>query len=902
MASTDEQEAGRRTRPAALRLAEHPSVVAVRAAYLVAMRTIGTWGDSLCVYALEEEFAVRVEVYHLDGQNRVHQANFPARVADEGHTVRLVTPPTGQVGVYNHFDPLLRDPPVEDAVPLLVEAPDVLGPAAPWQYWNDKALCLYEPPFAHSMFREAWRPRRGLARFALFISNSNGHVIDRATPGVVITSLDSAATKLSSRLMRAAHFADERATPDSAVEEPFTMTLVADKDTGLATEVIDAAPVTITLWIQRYEQVREVHLRLEARTGKKFEPLKVTLARKDLDKHKGDAAPVALSSDGKVTVTAQKVTLPLAAVFTAKQLQTVDWVQSPYRLLASANGEIDDGATEPAAWSWTYLHVPNAWNVNITPRVADARLLLLEDDLAGLSAVAGVRVVARSDDTDDIVDLPRNVRDRTNFITGQKAPGQLQSCIDALTGKGYTGYDPNISNVMWELDDGTWDVATSWASVAVLQHDAQAGVYHLTSILTLGKRDLLRITCKSREDAGPLIGSALRQLKTYKEALEHLKRVLANPSLPGEMAVRAREKVQEIYDGLKGDMPTVLALGGLTELPKIAPAAEAVERLRLVTEAHSRILVQCAERKAPFNKAVNYDRSGELEGAKDFHYARNKERKFEAWNQYFFPRGIVVNKAVTRGISSCAGGVTFACDKDGPPSVIILWHIDAGPSVPVKALIHQLWPDLERCPDLRTLAYVFPDQGEPNKYRDSMMYPAAIRDRCKTVFLSRGPHLGVSTFNVGSGSDYFGVVAAKGVMDLCFTHDILKRTDMIGKRRDANTDGEVAVTLKSFHRSVFGTYKYRAIAVGASDLGAMRRYMAKVAANDDEVKADKFASCHMCRLPAIGLGLFNAVDACARPMGQLACFVLGQKLELEFANTSIEDVLDSRWRPGSVEG
>lgn len=73
-----------------------------------------------------------------------------------------------------------------------------------------------------------------------------------------------------------------------------------------------------------------------------------------------------------------------------------------------------------------------------------------------------------------------------------------------------------------------------------------------------------------------------------------------------------------------------------------------------------------------------------------------------------------------------------------------------------------------------------------------------------------------------------------------------------------------------------------------------------MAANDDEVKADKVASCHMRRLPGIGLKLFAAIDGAAKPMRQLDCLVLGQKLEIEFANTSLEDVRASRWRPGSV--
>jgi hypothetical protein len=197
---------------------------------------------------------------------------------------------------------------------------------------------------------------------------------------------------------------------------------------------------------------------------------------------------------------------------------------------------------------------------------------------------------------------------------------------------------------------------------------------------------------------------------------------------------------------------------------------------------------------------------------------------------------------------------------------------------------------------------VFPERGEFNKYREAMLYPATIRDRCKTVFMARGPHFGVLSFNLGSGADYFGVATTKDGADLVFTHDLSKRTEVVGKRNTARSEAEVSVTLKSFQQNCFGTYRYDGLAVAQDDKVAMLRYVDIMGVNDPGVKRDKIAKGHMCRLPGLGAGVFDAVDAKAKPVVDIGCWMLGQKLELEFAKTSVKEVLDTRWTPGPLPG
>jgi hypothetical protein len=143
------------------------------------------------------------------------------------------------------------------------------------------------------------------------------------------------------------------------------------------------------------------------------------------------------------------------------------------------------------------------------------------------------------------------------------------------------------------------------------------------------------------------------------------------------------------------------------------------------------------------------------------------------WLQWVAPPNERVTRAVTAGISSCAGGVTYSMGDDNLPDVVIMWHVDGNLTVPVQPLIRQLWPDLAKCPPLRTIAYIYPAAWELDKYREDNLYPHEIRDRCETVYLVRGTHLYHARAVVNCSADFFGVdVSDPANVALVFSHDI----------------------------------------------------------------------------------------------------------------------------------
>jgi hypothetical protein len=286
--------------------------------------------------------------------------------------------------------------------------------------------------------------------------------------------------------------------------------------------------------------------------------------------------------------------------------------------------------------------------------------------------------------------------------------------------------------------------------------------------------------------------------------------------------------------------------------------------------------------------------SSKIAGENDFEGFRPGTKG--GWDQYFLPPGMKISKAITQGISSCAGGVTFVNEK--MPGVIILWHIDFPPWVPIKEIIQQLWP--EKCPDLRTLAFVYPDCAELNKYRPAMIYPEPVRERCQTVFMTRGDHLGVEDFSLGSGSENFGLDLSNPKRpDLVFTHDINKRTEMLNKRTNKSSDADVSITLDSFHKNVFGSYRYDTIPVVGGDREAMKTYTTTVARTDDDtVKRNKLGKCSVVRLQGVGSGLFDAVEKVATPVLDTPCFLLGLRVEQEFGQATPEIQAGRAWRTG----
>ncbi len=873
--------------------------------YVKDMRDVDVaWGDLLCVYALELIYGVRIEVYHLNHASAVAKANFPANDA-AGGVLRIVTPYTGRDGYYNHYNPLVVDPtPLESTPAAAVEAPEK-APKDPkqWSFWDPKGLFLYQPPSAHSMYTDLWTapPVAQLRGRKLAVSNSSEHVIEDAKPRITNLSLDGGASNATSTSYKADVDQD---TLDDAFDEPFILNLSRD-ESGRATAAIDPAEVIVSVDASLFESVVSLQFRVLTR-----------------ERNEGGAEAVAvgellrpeLEKKAKGRSGVQSLSIPLSEVFAEEELAKLSYAGSPYRLDACPNGVPGGENVEADQWAFTYFHVPSPWDINTPEGVQSARIIPLEDDLSGLRKVKGVATVqSRNAKNDAAVKAPEGVRDED--VDGRNVPGDMSHFISSFRDPENPNYVPAQHNVFWQLEDDSYYVATSWASILVLVQDID-GDYVAHSLLLHGSSLKLYIATKEAQRAAGELGdervTLLSKLKKELEAYRYKRRPYDGLSWITDRADRARlwpgveaqqTKAQLASTAVQEHAQTwryvqkqgaeKITNSGENVDVRIAEVSRIIPPLESVLKIEAEEVAKSAQRESIIRIAGESDFEGFRPGTKG------------GWDQYFLPPGMKINRAVTQGISSCAGGVTFANEEGNRPSAMILWHIDFPPWVPIKQIISQLWPEPKECPDLRTVAFVYPDCAELNKYRPAMIYPEAVRDRCDTVFMTRGDHLGVEDFSLGSGGEYFGLdLSNRKRADLVFTHDLNKRTEMVGKREAAHRDetkgdAEASITLSAFHKNVFGRYRFEGIPVKGHDRDAMRQYVTKVAkTDDDEVKNHKLGKCSVVRLAGIGPAMFDALHKASTPLLEAPCSMLGLRVEQEFGNATSEVQAERAWRTG----
>ncbi len=186
------------------------------------------------------------------------------------------------------------------------------------------------------------------------------------------------------------------------------------------------------------------------------------------------------------------------------------------------------------------------------------------------------------------------------------------------------------------------------------------------------------------------------------------------------------------------------------------------------------------------------------------------------WNVFDLrPRHIVLEAAITVGISACAGGVTCSAEED--PEWLIVWHIDATPSVPLPYAIQELIPDYENLPGLRSICFLHANPWELNKYRKENLYPAKILDKCETFSLMRGPHLSQELAVYSCGQDYFGVRFAASGPQMVGSLDQYKLVDSLGPMSQtacAQESPPIAAGLKSctahayLQDELYGAFRY----------------------------------------------------------------------------------------------
>jgi hypothetical protein len=849
--------------------------------YVVNMRADSAWGDLLCVYALELIYNVRIAVYHIDYTGATKRANFPNAAGDA--TLRIVTPYTGQAGIYNHYNPLVSEPTELENVQPVEAAEESLSDARQWEYWNEKKLCLFQPASCHSQYKDVWTATPLARGGSLTVSNTSEHVIDRGKPRVLSVVLSSKPMKAPSLSFRADL---PRESLNIAVVEPFLLLLSRDKD-GKATPAIDCSGITVELDLTLFELIENISFDVFTRAN-------------DVPVASGELLRVVLAKLAKGEAGNQKLSIPLADLFTPEELLKLTYSGSPFRLVACTNGRVRGVGIDSTQWAFTYFHVPDAWDVNTVEGVQASRIIPVQDSLAGLTKVTAATVSVRSASNDLAVKPPPELGPNNEKIT---------EFLASLADPENAAYSAVNHNVFWQLADKSYYVATSWASIIVLVKDGENG-YTGHSLLLHGSPKVFLASLEAQAKAAKLVDKKLVLLRKLESELNVLRSQLRmHPSLSlGAWdptgwfendhidVAAAKVRVNTAAEAIRNDAMTIQYVKA-AKCELMLNEKESVEN-RLAKIKTSAVLldklVQSAA--AEVSKEVRPKAISEVDGENDFEGFRSGTKK--GWKQYFLPPGMKISKAITQGISSCAGGATFTDEET--PEFIILWHIDFPPWVPIKQIIQQLKPELKECPALRTVGLVYPDCAELNKYRPAMIYPEEIRGRCKSVFMTRGDHLGVEDFSLGSGSEYFGLdLSNPRRPDLVFTHDINKRTEMVSKRDKKNSDADVSITLDAFHRNVFGGYRYGAIPVAGHDVPAMKIYTTTVANTDnDAVKRDKLSKCSVVRLAGVGTALFDAMDLAATPVLDTPCFMLGLRVEQEFGDATPDIQARRAWRTG----
>jgi hypothetical protein len=284
-----------------------------------------------------------------------------------------------------------------------------------------------------------------------------------------------------------------------------------------------------------------------------------------------------------------------------------------------------------------------------------------------------------------------------------------------------------------------------------------------------------------------------------------------------------------------------------------------------------------------------------LDGVADFDTAGKPLTPEQvAWKQFLFKPPLKVSQAVTTGISSCAGGVTFSSEKT--PEHIFLWHVDGNLSIPLRPELERLWPGGEGMPELRSVVSVCPTLWELNKYRPENLYPAGTLGRCRTVFLPRSCHL-YGTHPMVAGGLRFGVDVSDGDLALVFTYDLEMRLEPLTKWRGAEP-ADLPGILVDFGDNLFGMYRDGGAKVDTPE--AMGKYITAMTLEDRQARNDikhrlRQHANKSCRVPALNADGFETLAGEATALLATDCFYAGEKGDQE-----LSDDHNDRWATGSM--
>jgi hypothetical protein len=611
---------------------------------------------------------------------------------------------------------------------------------------------------------------------------------------------------------------------------------------------------------------------------------------------------------------------------------------SPYQLVVA--GTEDFTASRCA---WTHFHVPSDWDVNIAETFATVPVLMLGDSPTLLGEL-GVDA--------ELADR----QERESFAMSEEAETALRQ---VLASAGLGSIDTNACNYLLEVEEGEWYLSTSWASMACLELD-EDGRYCLTALYWSGgkrhayivdaadlakptaRRERTRALAEVLELVGPA-GFALRnhgsKLAVAAQAIEELdadntlflnsvrnvpdsreKRDLLNTEARKYRDARRNylQQCRTSYNNCRDAINNMLAGMGphtvtlhehrlttyrvtLTELPLPTwnndawdERAQTIAHFKTQVEEFSARLHAARDRVAQRGLALDYE---EVEGVKDFEIGPGKHLAPGLdWKRHVFDPPLRLTHAVTTGISSCAGGLSFTTEKKRPRQVF-LWHIDAKLSIPMLCEYERLWPGGKGAPQLRSLALLNPSTWELNKYRPDNIYPATVVEACETVFFARSAHWYVDSPTV-AGCDLFGIdVQEAETLDWVFTYDIDKRISSLQSWKSVEKGGEDLPVIRAhFLADLYGTYRYDDRSPASDD--EMHAYIALLenSGMQVEIKQDKLKRFNKaCRVPAVNSAVFDTLAEQAEPLLTVECIYAGERGDWELAVAPSE-----RWTPGTT--
>ncbi len=530
-------------------------------------------------------------------------------------------------------------------------------------------------------------------------------------------------------------------------------------------------------------------------------------------------------------------TFAAADIISAERALLLNWQDSPYQLAASLSAATGDGTA-----AWTYFHVPSAWDVNTLQAVGHEKALFLGDLLDPLKGLVG-KAPKKPDD-----------------LGFTKAQEDEVTKMVANLGDSNSGYNVNSHNIVYGPAGGPYQILSSWASTVILARAVDGLSYNLQSFLYQSHER--RIYRYDPAVHGPAVGllathnkndsKTMMLLVSYRIKLESYQDKVVVGRLDARVFLEA---INQTWAAIQRDDPARGYLGGVDALRILAKYTLASAQFNTATNADATkiataIREMCSELDngiknsgTALKNTVSLRPTLEMKGVGDFDCGS----PYFGWQQYVAPAITPVSRAVTGGISSCAGGITYSLTKEGLPDIVILWHVDGAYSIPVRDLISQLWPDLGKCPPLRTIAYIYPVASELDKYRRENLYPDEIQDRCETVFLIRGTHLYHKEFVVNCSSDLFGVdVSDPADVSLIFSHDI--NPHRIGSFQTAR-DTELPGMVVDVPEGVYGDYSL--LDNPAPDKATLTRFRTTLEAAQGKIDASGRLSkaSTTCRLP-----------------------------------------------------